>query len=149
MSPPAAPLKVGDWTFRHQPDGWDRVGGLGLRLTKKDHFPSSVVVVADELTEAETLAAYVERQLATMRRVLTVLEVEGPRPAERPRVEEALELVVRHSIEAHLPMVQRQLYLRRGGSVAIVTATTRAADESALRKTFQDVFDGLTPPETG
>lgn len=146
MTPPAAPLIVQGWTFSFRPTGWEGIAGAGLRRTEIDRFPSSVVVVPDELPERDTLAGYVERQLAVLRKTLTAHQIDGPRPIELPRVEEALQLIVRHSIAGGPSMVQRQLYTRRGQNIWVITETTTASEWDGLRTTFQTILEGLVPP---
>lgn len=146
MPPPAAPVIVHGWTFSSFPTGWEGIPGTGLRRMESDRFPSSVVVVPDELPEGETLARYVERQIAALGEALTAHQIEGPRPGKMPGVEETLEMTVRHSIAGGPSIVQRQLYTRRGRTIGVITETTTAADWEGLRTTLETILGGLTPP---
>lgn len=146
MPPPATPLIVHGWIFSSIPTGWEGIPGTGLRRTELDHFPSSVVVVPDELPAGETLAGYVERQLAALREAMSAHQIEVPRPGRMPGVEETLEMTVRHSIASGPSIVQRQLYTRRGRTIGVITETTTAADWEGLRATLETILGGLTPP---
>lgn len=141
------PLVVRDWTFGTCPAGWEARPGAGLRRNEPGRFPSSVVLVADELAEGETLPDYVDRQLGSFRDVLGEPEVEGPRPLAHPGADEARELVLSFTLaDGPTPVVQRQLFVRRGRRLAVITETTTPTEREALRPTFHAIVSGLVPP---
>lgn len=142
-----APLVVQGWTFGTCPAGWEARPGAGLRRNEPGRFPSSVVLSADELAEGETLPAYVDRQLDSFRGVLGEPEVEGPRPLAHPGAEEARELVLSYTLaDGPTPVVQRQLFVRRGRRLGVITETTTPAERDAVRPAFRSIVSGLVPP---
>ena len=144
-TPAASPAA---WSFAVVPDGWEIVEGNGVRRTGEGIFASNVVVTEDALAEGTSLQHYVDRQAEALASHIEGLEV---RPAEAKPIEgaeEVLGLVLRFPSDDGRPVLQHQLYSRRGRHVGVATLTTLTTERGGVSRDFDRIVAGLrfNPP---
>jgi hypothetical protein len=137
------PLKVGSWSVRTIPPGWEVVPGYGLRSASENTFPSTVVLTEEKLPEGMTLPGYVANSIEIMRRLLPEPKIKGPDPFSFPEAEEAQQLAVAYKSKDDRSVVQRQIYAGAAGVVGIVTFTTVEEEMSNVSGAFRAIGSGL------
>lgn len=147
--PPAAeasssPLRIGNWSFRSIPPGWELVEGHGIRDASKGAFPSSVIVGKDVLQPDMTLAQYIQVQLVIIRAHIPEARSKEIKTATFPPAQEASLLEIELATPDGRQGIQRQLYARFGSSVGVVTLTALASDLPRLEPLFESIRAGLT-----
>lgn len=143
------------WRFPETPDGWEVVPGVGLKRTQERESPPNVVVLEDTLAPEDSLAAYVEAQLALMKEQLRDFAFEYVDAALPGEVDDALALEIRHRGDGDRTLVQRQTYARRGDYLAVATCTALDSDFADAAPVFEwlasalvlDLEAGLSPEE--
>ena len=145
------PLKIGSWSVRTIPAGWEVVPNYGLRSVAENTFPSTVVVTEEKLPEEMTLQAYVANSVEIIRRLLPEPKIKGPDRFSFPEVEEAQQLAVAYRSKDDRAVVQRQIYAGAAGVVGIVTFTTVEEEMANVSGAFRAIGSGLrfgaAPPQ--
>jgi hypothetical protein len=137
------PLKIGSWSVRTIPAGWDVVPNYGLRSAAENTFPSTVVLTEEKLPEGMTLPGYVANSIEIIRRLLPEPKIKGPDPFSFPEAEEAQQLAVAYESKDDRSVVQRQIYAGAAGVVGIVTFTTIEEEMSNVSGAFRAIGSGL------
>ena len=139
-APPKQASAINGWYFDTAPEHWERLEGIGFRRSGEDEFPCTFVVIRDQLSEAERLGVYIERQLAALREHFHEFEATAPEPCEIPNADEAMRVELRHVSDDGQPVVQRQFYVRKGNSVGIATATATASEMIRVESDFTQLL---------
>ena len=137
------PLKIGSWSLRTIPEGWEVVPNYGLRSAAENTFPSTVVLTEERLQEGMTLQGYVANSIEIMRRLLPEPIIKGPDSFTFPEVEAAQSLEIAYRSKDERSVVQRQIYTLSAGIVGIVTFTTVAEESSKVSGAFRTIGGGL------
>jgi hypothetical protein len=138
----AAPVKLAfqGWTFAAAPDGWEVLEGRGFRRTAKDRFPANIVVTAETILGEASLKDYVDSQLIVLGKYLNNLTSDVFAMPPLSDCDEAVNLILRHAADNGKIVAQRQVYVRRGKSVGVLTFTTLDEEFS----TTQSALESLT-----
>ncbi len=137
------PLKIGSWSVRTIPAGWEVVPNYGLRSAAENAFPSTVVLTEENLPEGMTLQGYVANSVEIIRRLLPEPQIKGPDPFTFPKAEAAQQLAVAYKSKDDRSVVQRQIYAGVAGLVGIVTFTTVEEEMSNVSGAFRAIGSGL------
>jgi hypothetical protein len=119
-----ANLAFQGWAFAAVPAGWELLQGRGFRRVASGQFPTNVVATAETQLQVANLKDYVDAQIVVLGRYLKDLAGEVSSASPLPSCDEALILSLRHTADDGRLVGQRQFYVRRGGSVGILTLTS-------------------------
>ncbi|MBP6874718.1 MAG: DcrB-related protein [Candidatus Eisenbacteria bacterium] len=135
-------VRIGGWLLPVVPKGWDLIESHGIRRTGKGVFPSNASFTEEPLPGGKDLAGYVQDQVTALRGMIPEVEVAEQGPSTFPDSDEALQLVLRFGVEGR-PIVQRQVYVRRGDMIGILTLTTTEDDFKTVRDTFDRMRESV------
>lgn len=133
-------FRVGSWLFGALPAGWEILEGRGLRRSDKNVFPSNVIPTEDDLQGEMTLREYLDSQLHVMRHFFSEPQFDFRGPAKIKGVDEALMLVIRFKADDGRPAVQRQVYVRHGRRVGVLTFTTVEKELPTVEPLFMAIL---------
>jgi hypothetical protein len=137
-------FRVGSWLFGAVPAGWEILEGRGLRRSNKNGFPSNVIPTEDDLQGEMTLKEYLDSQLHVVRHYFSEPQFDFRGPAKIKGVDEALMLVIRFKADDGRPAMQRQIYVRHGRRVGVLTFTTVETELPAVESLFMAILSGAT-----
>jgi hypothetical protein len=136
---------VGAWTFYLLPEGWSIQKEFGLQRTvKEDEFPSSIVVMEEQLGPGVTLPAYVEAQIAMLRQYLSEPKIE---PAAVPALngsDESIGMDLRYNTKDGSEVFYRRIYVRHGSKAGVCTLTTLGKDSAAILESLKPLWPALS-----
>jgi hypothetical protein len=143
-------LVVGSWSFHTVPSNWEPIEGHGLRRSAHEGFPSNAIATEDELQRDSTLQQYMESQLPIIRHFFSDPQFEFRGPVNMPGVEEAIMLKIRFQSADGRPASQRQMYVRQGRRIGVLTFTALESELHSVDPAFSDVIMGATfsPPQS-
>ena len=127
--------RIGGWLLPVVPKDWELIEPHGIRRTGKGIFPSNASFTEEPLPGGKDLASYVQDQVAGLRRMISEVVVVEQSPSAFPDSDDAQQLVMRFHVEGR-PIVQRQMYVFRGGMIGILTLTTTEQDVETVRGAF-------------
>jgi hypothetical protein len=120
---PMRELRVGSWTFRSVPDGWDTLPDTGLKLRGPEGATANVIVSDDVLGDAQSLEAYAERQQHLTLGFFSESTGVVVEPMRLRGADQTAAIGVRIPHSDGTALVQEQHYALHGETVAIVTLT--------------------------
>jgi len=126
------------------PAGWELLEKIGLRRADKDAFPSNVIPTEDHLQGITTLKEYMDSQLHIVRQYFTEPQFEFRGPARINGVDEAIMLVIRFKGDDGRAAMQRQVYVRLGSHVGVLTFTTLETELAAVEPSFIAILSGAS-----
>lgn len=132
-----AEARLGRWVISGIPHGWFWLPEFGMQRMVEGAAPSNVSVREDLLDEDESLAAYVTRQMALMRKTFLEPTVAGPAPLKFSGAEEAMLVMVKHQRMGQARIFQVQHYVRSGSWTGVVTLTTIESELLTVRPEFE------------
>lgn len=137
-------LRVGGWIFSDIPAGWEPIERRGLRRAATNVFPSTAIATEDELQGETTLQEYLERQLPIVRNYFLNPRFEFGGAEKVTGVEEATGLTIRFNAHDGRAALQRQVYVRMGRRVGVLTFTTLESELNAVDPMFIALQKGAT-----
>jgi hypothetical protein len=132
-------LSFGSWIVPSTPQGWEAVSGQGLKLTGEDSH-SNVIFAEDSVLDSAKTEDYVASQREVMRRFLPDLKISGTELLAASGGGEALAVENTFRSSAGETVYQRQLYVRRGKRIGIITTTTVEKERGKVRADFDAIL---------
>jgi len=135
---------IGHWIFQTIPQDWEIIEGRGLRRTGVDVSPSNAIATEDTLQGTMTLQEYLESQFPIVRHYFPDSQFEFRGPVKMKGVEETITLIIRFKGDDGQPAVQRQIYVRQGRQVGVLTFTTLEKELKGVDPSFAAILLGAS-----
>lgn len=132
-------VSFGSWVVPGTPQGWETVPGQGLKLTGEGSH-SNVIFAEDNLLDSAKTEDYIANQREVMRGFLPDLKISATGRLVTPDGGEALTVEHTFQSSAGETVYQRQLYVRRGKRIGIMTTTTVESERSQVRADFEAIL---------
>jgi hypothetical protein len=137
-------LSIGSWTFGSVPEEWEQVEAYGIRSSAKAAFPPEAMVAEDVLASGSTFEQYVESQLSLVREFVAEAQIEKAASVAVQGASETQVFTIRYATPSGQCFLQRQIYVRAGKRVGVVTFTTLESELPKFRPVLDGIVAGLT-----